>query len=293
MSADEEQVAFTQRAAVSSLAEADVRFVLERLTRGPEGVLDAVQGGARLVAALVERSESEASAATLLVLGLEGGAADRAQLFARVLDDAIALATAGPLRHLRVPLPPGLTALAPALVARGLTALFVSYTMRTRDAHVPDPPVSAGTFVDWSSSMSAAPVRDLVVRAFAGAPDLIPVSVEDLHARLDAARPRPRLLFEGGELLGVCRTSGPDEAGVGRVPMIAREPARRGDRLGDVLLVEAKRVLAAAGARCFELEVAAANRSALGLYQRHGFEVVSEETTFGRELARASGTAWR
>jgi ribosomal protein S18 acetylase RimI-like enzyme len=162
----------------------------------------------------------------------------------------------------------------------------VSFTMRTLDSRGAESPATGFTFFDWSSSMSAVPVRDLVLRAFAGAPDVIPMSVEDLRERLDSASPKPRLLFDGAELVGLCRTTAPAADGVGRIPMIARDPSRRGARLGDVLLVEAKRVLAAAGATRFELEVATQNRSALDLYERHGFEVVSKETTWSCDLGR-------
>jgi hypothetical protein len=94
-----------------------VRFIFERLTRGPDGVLDVSEAGARVVAALVEQSDSEANCATLFVLGVEGRAAERARLFTRVLDRAFDLATAGPRERLRVPLPPAIAAFEPTLVA--------------------------------------------------------------------------------------------------------------------------------------------------------------------------------
>lgn len=285
----EGELTFIERAPASSLTESDVRFILERLTRGPDGVFDVSEGGARVVAALLERSESDANCATLLILGIEGAAAERARAFGRLVDAARDVAAVGPRVHLRVPLPPPITALEPALVARGFAPLFVSFTMRTPDASVHPAPVTAYDFVDWTPSMGAAHVRDVVMRAFAGAPDLILMSVEDLHARLCEARPTPRLLFDGPELVGVCRTSGPSSDGVGRVVMIARDPVRRGGRLGDVLLVEAERVLASAGATRFELEVATQNASALGLYARHGFVVDSEEITWSLDLRASMG----
>ena len=289
MKANEEQVAFSQRASVSSFDAPDVRFIVERLTRGPEGVLDLVGNEARLVAALVERSESEANCATLIVLGLNGDERERTRLFARALEGALALSDAGPRSRLRVPLLSGICTFGPVLSDHGFAPLFVSYTMRTGVADVRESPIRACRFVDWSPSMNAEPVSDLVKRAFAGAHDVIPISVEDLHERLDAARPLPRLLFDGPELIGLCRTSAPGPDGVGRIPMLARDPSRRGQRLGDVLLGEAERVLALAGATRFELEVATDNRNALGLYERHGFEIASEETTWSRELRPQPG----
>jgi len=54
-----------------------------------------------------------------------------------------------------------------------------------------------------------------------------------------------------------------------------------------VLLHEAMRALASAGARRLRLEVTAHNRSALDLYLRHDFTVAAELPTYQRALFTA------
>jgi ribosomal protein S18 acetylase RimI-like enzyme len=278
-----ELVTFCLEHPATSISEPDVRLVLERLTRGPEGVFDlASPGGARLVAALIELAESDDDMAELIPLGVRGGDGLEG-LLGEAVDRALALARTGTRRLFRVPLGPCLAEQRPVLEARGLGAAFSSTSMATPDARwAPTPTPDGLVFEDWRADHGTSAIHALVRAAFAGNPGVIHLPEEELVQRLASSVPKPRLLFDGAVLVGLSRTRGPEADGVGTVQMIARDPRARGRRLGDVLLSEAQRVLAEAGATRFALEVLTDNTSALALYRRHGFEVVSVETTFQR-----------
>lgn len=285
----DEIVAFCLAHPVAAFLESDLRYLLERLPRGPEGVFDLRDpSGARLVATLVERADSEANSADLVTIGARGGPAARAQLLLRAVEAAYALAASGPRSVLQVVLQPLLEASEPDLQARGFALSYRSHWMETVDAgHGSSSPPAGLCFEDWSAAVSPAAIDALVGRAFAGVPGFMRTSLEELELRLAQANPPARVLLQGREPIGLVRLRAPTADGVGVVSLLAREPAWRGRGLGDVLLVEAMRVLALAGSRRFGLEVVAHNTSALALYRRHGFTPVSTDTTLSRPLPRA------
>ncbi|MCA9518627.1 MAG: GNAT family N-acetyltransferase [Myxococcales bacterium] len=284
----EDRVRFCVAHPVGDLREDDVRLLLGALTRGPEGELDLKdpRTGARLVAAVIERADNEANTAELVPLGIEGPSTGWAELMGEAVDSAICLARTGPRERLQVPLQPRLQALAPILEARRLKSAFANYTMTTDDASYDETPVPRGMrFDDWSPRYAPDKVYALIKRAFQGIPGLMLLPQDQLRKRLETASPPARLLLDGDRIIGVARLKLlDDDAPTGFVNLIAREPALRGKRLGDLLLGEAKRVLAASGARRFALEVVTTNVAALALYERHGFRVASVEHTYQRRL---------
>lgn len=284
----EERVRFCAEHPVGDLREDDVRLILEALTRGPGGELDLREPrtGARLVAGIVERADNEANAAELVPLGISEPASGWAELMGEAVDRALCLARTGPRERLQVPLQPRLEALTPVLESRGLRSAFANYRMTTDDATYELPPVPRGMrFDDWSPRYAPDKVYAVIKRAFEGTPGLMLLPQDQLKKRLEMATPPARLLLDGDRIVGVARLKLLDGAAeTGYVSLIARDPELRGQRLGDLLLSEAKRVLAANGARRFALEVVATNVAALALYERHGFRVASVEHTYERAL---------
>jgi ribosomal protein S18 acetylase RimI-like enzyme len=275
----DEAVRFCVEHGTTSVGERDVRFAMDRLTRGPEGILDVARGRARLVAIIVERAETAGGAAELVPMGICGDADEVASLFDDVLVQAESL-----VRTLRVWIVPQLRIVEASLSSRGYREAYSSVTMKKPEGTLRQvAPPGGASFVDWSEAVaSSSQVHSLVRRAFADVPGSIVLHEEELRARLSSSDPPARVLLRDGHLLGVCRTraSGPD--GEGYVHMIARDPDLRGERLGDVLLAESLRILAERGATRFALDVIAHNRAALALYERHGFEVVQSDTAWVR-----------
>lgn len=281
-------MAFCLAFPVAPFLESDIRFVTERLPRGPEGVFDLRHAsGARLIAVLVERAQSEADSADLVPIGLRGDPGARTQLLLEAVDAAQQLAITGSRSVLHVALQHGLDEVQRLLCERGFEVAFRMHWMETRDAfyRVVTPP-SGLRFEDWGPDISVESVDDLVAAAFQGTPGFMRTSVEDLRRRLTEARPAPRMLLEGNKLVGLVRLRAPSEDGVGVLSLVARDPAWRGRRLGDCLLSEAMRSLVQAGSSRFALEVVTHNARALALYERHGFSSVSTETTLRRPLSR-------
>ncbi|MFO0550188.1 MAG: GNAT family N-acetyltransferase [Polyangiaceae bacterium] len=283
-------IAFSAANPLGALAESDVRFVVERLVRGPEGVLDEANdhGTERLVGALIERGNDEAHAAEVVFFGANCAGDALSPLFERAVDHALAVAkTESPRTAIQVWLSPPLAHLATALTARGFAHAFSSYTMKTTDARFATMAPTLGfSFIDWTPTFDVASVHAVVQRAFVDVPGNLGLDVEALRERLAAASAPTRLLIDAdGVLVGVSRLArGAGERPVGVIQVLARDPARRGERLGDVLLSDAMSTLYALGVDHFELEVVTQNASALMLYRRHGFEVVSTETTWRRAL---------
>lgn len=282
----EQTVAFCLAFPNAAFQESDVRFLIERLPRGPEGVFDLLHpSGARLVAVLVERADSDADSADLVVLGLRGDPAPRNALWLEAVNAAHELAITGPRSVLQVALPSGQHDLHHALAGRGFQPAYSSYWMETRDAGFRLSTLPEGMrFRDWGPDLAVEPISALVSRAFAGRPGFMSMPVEDLRQRLLKARPAARMLLHEDSLIGLVRLRAPGQDGVGLVSLLARDPTWRGRGLGDLLLCEAMRSLAQAGSSRFALEVVTNNARAVALYERHGFAPVSTETTLQRRL---------
>ena len=73
-------------------------------------------------------------------------------------------------------------------------------------------------------------------------------------------------------------------SGEGELVILGRHPDYRARGLGEHLLDEGLRMLADRGVTRFQLEVAATNEKALGLYRRAGFDVKRSMTTYRMDL---------
>lgn len=293
MTVDERHVAFALASPPSPMSETTVRFILERLVTRPDGVLELVDGGVRMLVALIEGALNNDDAAELVVLGVDPPR-DAADATLALLERAIAavttLANGGPRSALHVPMRGHLEPLGVEMFTRlGFAVAYREYLMRTLDArHDSPPPPALLRWIDLDTSWVDA-VRPMLIDAFAGVSGVMFASPDDMAKRLLAHTPPARLLVDERtrELAGIARVILDPEARLGRVDLIARAATRRGG-LGQVLLGEAMRVLAEAGMTRFELDVVASNERALDLYRRNGFAVVSQDTVWSRPLTRGA-----
>jgi ribosomal protein S18 acetylase RimI-like enzyme len=264
--------------------EGQARTVLGRLPRSTEHVIDLEAGGARvLVASVLDALKNASDSALLAVLGYQDGA-EGGRAVALALEIAEEIVRRGPRRRLEVPLPGGLRRHAPILEGRGYAPAFVQLRMARDAAPEPaaPPPLDEGfRWVDLEEEHVAG-YHALAAAAFAGIQGSHVAEPGALRAALLEAPIRPRLLLREGRIAGIARIGRTGEAGV--IQLIGRDPALRGERLGDHLVVEAMRALRALGARRLELEVNADNGAAIALYRRHGFEVEDQEPTYRIEL---------
>jgi mycothiol synthase len=219
------------------------------------------------------------------VLGYRDGP-DGDKALARALELAEGLVRRGPKRCAEVPLPAGLRRHAALLEARGYARAFVQYKMGRPAEPPPDAPPALDAELRWVDleEEHVDAYRALTGAAFAGIAGSHAPPPDALRAVLLEAAIRPRLLLHEGRVAGVARLrlDGGGETGV--IQLLARDPALRGRRLGDALLIEAMRALSARGARRYALEVNDANSAAIALYRRHGFEIEDEEPNYRIEL---------
>lgn len=279
----EEQLAFCAVAPLGDRPPAVQRALLTELCRGPEGVLDRVEGDARLLAVLVERITTASGAAILEPMAATVGASPPAlaRLLAGAIDAAEALIQG--TRPLELPLPSPLAALEPTLTARGFRLSHVVYDMGTAPRHPPParPPLPDGLRWEVVSEARLDALHQVTRAAFAGRPDVAFPALDDWKAMTRAAPIPPRLLLHAQQVVGFASV-GLLRPGLGQVRNIGRDPAWYGLRLGPILLAEAMHLLAEAGAERFTLSVLATNAAALRLYQDAGFEIEREERVFFR-----------
>ncbi len=277
----DERVRFCLEHGPKAFPEDIIRLLVERLVRGPEGVFDARDGDARLVAALVEKADNEADAADLALLGATGSDAALKRLVGGVVDRASALAATGPRTVLHVALPAPLTGLSEVLETRGFEVSHRSYAMVRRGAARWPQRTPPGMSWRPVEADSIDATRAMIIDAFAGTRGTFISAPEDFRRHMLEVAPHIALLFEGDSLVGYVRVK-PIAPDAGFVARVARAPRARGRGLGDVLLREGLRRLTDMGATTVKLDVVADNLSALGLYERHGFEVYAEEVTWER-----------
>lgn len=288
MSAREEAIAFAVENAVGDFDESLIRFLVERMMRREDGIFDRRAGEARVVAALIEGSHNAADAAELAMLGAAGADEAVVGLLLEMVPEALDKARAGTHAVLDVPLRGRLEGLgAEELRGLGFAIAYREYAMMTADAARPQA-VHVPAGLEWVEldTRWAERVYTFLVEAFAGVPGFMAAPPAEMARRLMMHTPRPRVLVDvaGDRLVGIARVKGPDGDGVGRVDLVARAAARRGQGLGRVVVDEALRILAKLGARRFSLDVAADNERALRLYRDYGFEVVAQDTVWRRGL---------
>jgi ribosomal protein S18 acetylase RimI-like enzyme len=281
-----ELLAFCTAHPAADLDPAVVRALLTHLAPSPAHVLDLAIAGQRvMVASVVDTVDNADRSALVALLGCSDDPARAAAALAPALTLAEDLVRTGNRSLVDVPLPVRLARHAPVLFARGYRPAYREQLM-ARPARRPEDqaPVAAGDRWTDGHAGDAEALHALAHAAFAGAPGWQGTDVDAARTQLRDASIPPRLLWRGGLLAGYVRVSVDD--GIGTIHVIARRPEQRGRGVGRLLLLEAVRQLHVRGARELRLEVAAANRAAIALYQAHGFAVTGEQVTYRREIDR-------
>lgn len=257
-----------------------LRTLLTTLPRSPDHVLDLHLAGQRaLVACVVDTVRNTSDSAVLELLGLDAGPHTPA-LLTFALEAAQDLARSGPARCLEISLPGALTDHAACLLQRGYHVAYRQYHM-IREGNPPPPPLRDCGLHFADADLADLPAyHALVAAAFAAVPGAQLSDLDTFRAMFEQTPRRPRLLFHGERLVGFVKTSLDPDGRTGLVNILGRDPASSGQRLGDILLAEAARVLLRDGAERIRLEVAVSNHNALGLYRRHGFMIVADLPTY-------------
>lgn len=261
------------------------RSLLTRVPRSADHVLDVGLGGERVfVASVLDTLVNASDSALLAIMGYRDHPAG-GRVFAWAMEAAERLTRSGPKKILEVPLPVSVRHHAPVLEARGYRVAFTQYLMTrpTADGFAEPSSLEGCRWADATEADLLA-YHSLACSAFAGIPGSHLADFDTFRAMFRQSPIVPRLLLRDDEPIGFVRVSLDDDGESGVVNTIARAPAFRGRRLGGSLLFEAARLLAQHGARRLRLEVIATNRSALGLYLRHGFAVAAEEPTYQLDL---------
>lgn len=256
--------------------------LLGPLAGGPGSIIDLQdEGGRILVATLVDTCANAEDAAELVLVGARAGAPD-ARAFALLLDEAERSAAAGPRNSLEIALIPAIAPHEALLRRRGYAD---SYELCRMLASLDG--VAGATDAEWRdvdpSTVDAA--HELLLAAFAEVPGT--GTPELAEFRCNAARSPAgtrRVLVLDGAVAAYVQVIPPAEGNVGGVNVIARHPRFRGRGLGERALREGLRLLLSAGAVAARLDVVAVNRTALALYERHGFAVERRQLVLGRRL---------
>jgi ribosomal protein S18 acetylase RimI-like enzyme len=265
-----------------------LRRLLLELTSDPAGVVVIGDGAElRLVCTVVDRAFNAADAAHLETLGVRAPL-PAAAFTLLVVEPALAFARGGARRALYIVAPadrPPAEDAARALRDAGFTHAYDGFEMRrdgTAPPPAPPPPLPAG----WSWGPLDGPRIDdahaALLEIFQGAPSF---SLSPLPAFRRAVESRTsvwRALLDGDRIAGLVHVS--VNGAHGDLRTVGRSPAYRGQGIGPRLVGEGLRLLREGGAGDVTLSVEAANESALNLYRRFGFEVVSRTPVFGLTL---------
>jgi len=263
------------------------RLVLD-LTSAPAGVIVlGDDAGIALAATVLDGTSNASEAANLEILARR--APIPAALFMRlVVEPALAFARAGTRRALHVVLP---AATMPAdgaedaLGEAGFAPVYSLFEMR-RPHDAPAPPSPGPLPAGWSwAALDGARVDDAhaaLTEMFrdALATQIVPLAVFRQAVLSGAAV--WRVLLDGDRVAGLLRVG--THGGQGQLQILGRVPAYRGQGLGPRLVAEGLRLLGDGGARDTDLSVEADNESALALYRRFGFGIVTRTPVFGRAL---------
>jgi ribosomal protein S18 acetylase RimI-like enzyme len=270
-------IEFARAHACPRVPAAVVPRFLDGLSSGPAGVFDLAVDGARAVlAVVVDTCDNGDNAADLVFLGLRDARLAEPVL-ERLVTDALAVARAGPRSQLDLALDPFLQPHRAWLEASGFQFAYATHRMLRTRAPVLEPrtPLDSSARFMAIDHTNVGGYYEVVRAAFAEIPGAsVPSRQAFCEASLAHADPRrQQLLINHGQVIGFATISVDTEASVGEVYSIGRDPAARGQGLGEHLLGQSLRMLEAAGVERVELEVAAVNMGALALYERFGFEV--------------------
>lgn len=262
------------------------------LIAGPDRVR-AVHADGRLCAVGVVIDTCD-SAADCAELNLFVGERAPARVLPELLAWGEAVAMRGPRTQLDVPLHNGAGVRPEALTAAGFAFAYALWGMTASPAPRP-PEGDASTLASPLPGFSWREVTpDLLpalhrttARAFADVPGSfvppLPMFIE--RCLTTPASPCLRHVLTDGEMVAAfVRVERRGSTGI--VASLGREPALRAHGLGASALGEALRLLAAWGVADAALDVAAVNRDALSLYERHGFRAVTEQQVWRKPLAR-------
>ena len=264
-----------------------VTTLLGTLVTDPDAIIDLwTPEGRRFVGVVLDQLQNTDEAAEFDLLGYQP-VPDEDDLWPIITTLAEAFVAKGPRRIIGIGLSAHTAAMAPYLLGHGYHHAYASYGMATADGvTLPLPVEPAAPWLWRPLDADQAPAYYDAVRATLGTvPGTQIPTYETFKPIALAATPLPRLLYEGERLAGYVKVllTGPDSR-TGYINSLGRLPAYRGQGLGDRLLSAAMHLLAALGALRFELDVAATNTMALGLYERHGFAVVAEEHHYLKPL---------
>ena len=268
------------------------RFLLLELTSDPAGVIViGDDGGPTLVAAVIDRGQNGADAASLETLGVRAPLA--AAPFTRlVIEPAVAFARAGERRALHVALPPALMpadGAGQALREAGFAHAYDTYAMR-RPGSAPATAASEALPAGWSwAALDATRVDEAhaaLVEIFRDAPSTNLRPLEDFRQAVASGAVRWQVLLDGDRLAGLVQIAlhGAGGAIQGEVRTIGRVPTYRGRGIGPRLVAEGLRLLREGGAGDVDLGVEADNERALDLYRRFAFDVVARTPVFALAL---------
>jgi len=265
-----------------------LRRLLLDLTSGPAGVLVIEdREGPALVATVVDRVNNILDAANLETLAVR--APLTADAFMQlVVEPAIAFVRGGERGALSVGLHAATMPAAgaeAALRAAGFAHAYDGFEMKrpgsTPPAAAPHP-LPAG----WSWRTVDAALADeahaALGEAFRDAPSASRVPLEEFRRWVAAGASVYRALLDGDRVAGLVQIAA--RGSHGELRIVGRVPQYRGRGLGPRLVAEALRLLREGGAGDVELSVEAKNDSALSLYRRFGFDVVSKTPVFMRRL---------
>ena len=265
-----------------------LRRLLLDLTSDPAGVVVIGDGaGPVLVCTVVDRVHNGADAAHLETLGVRAPL-PAAAFVHLVLTPALAFARGGARRALYVPAP---TERSPAdeteraLRDAGFTHAYDGFEMRrdgTAPAPAPQDPLPAG----WSWAALDGGLIDAahaaLLEMFRGAPSFSLSPLAGFRRLVASGATVWRALLDGERIAGLVHIA--VDGARGELRTVGRHPAYRGQGLGPRLVAEGLRLLRAGGAGDVDLDVEAANESALALYRRFGFEVQTRTPVFGLTL---------
>jgi ribosomal protein S18 acetylase RimI-like enzyme len=259
------------------------RLVLE-LTSGTAGVFVIEdREGPALVATVVDRVNNSMDAASLETLGVR--APLTADAFMRlVIEPAISFVRGGERGALSI----GLHAAAmpaagaeSALRAAGFAHAYDGFEMK-RPGSTPAPDAPAPLPAGWSWRTVDAALADQVHAAmgdaFREAPSANRVPLDEFRRWIAAGASVYRALLDGDRVAGFVQIA--TRGAHGELRIVGRVPQYRGRGLGPRLVAEGLRLLREGGAGDVELSVEAKNDSALALYRRFGFDVVSKTPVF-------------
>lgn len=256
--------------------------VLGELARGPDALWTlGPEAAPRLVGAVIDTCASRDDVADLFPVGGNPGDLSRAEIDA-LLDGAERIAAAGPRAHLEVAVPPDRLAWASVAKQRGYRLAYTLIHMRRDAEPVTEAAPPPGLRWEPVSERTVADHHRVVTLAFAEIPGAMVPPLDRFAPHALAAHPHPELLLEGERVVGYARVDRRgDEA---EVAAIGRDPAHRGQGLGDVLLTHALAVALSLRPRSITLTVAAENARAASLYRRHGFVAYEEIPVYRRPV---------